>query len=65
MLALKKAFSDDKVVEFNNSTELKKFLIYQNPTALSIYKEQLKILQPNIKVVGIGTGLRLEKNDNK
>ncbi len=49
--------------EFEDSGELKKFLSYQNPMQLKIYKAKLKEVQPTLIIEGIGTGIKMYLND--
>jgi hypothetical protein len=60
MLTLKNCFTGENV-EFENSTELKEFLSFANPTALKSYKSQLETLQPDIKIVESGSALKICK----
>lgn len=62
MLVLKHNFTGENI-EFQNSTELKDFLKMQNPLMLKIYKNKLKQTHPDLVIDGIGTGIRIYKND--
>lgn len=54
-----KHWKTDEEIEINTPKELKEFLMLCNPTILSIYKEQLKRLKPDIIVEDCGVGLKL------
>jgi hypothetical protein len=60
MLVVDNCFTGE-TLEFKNSTELKEFLKFQNPTALRKYKSILSDKLPNIKIDGMGSGIRFLK----
>jgi len=60
MLVLKH-YKTQKDLEFENSTSLIEFLKMQNPTYLKGYKNQFKVLQPMLKITGIGANIRITK----
>ena len=60
-------YSTKKDIEIKTIEELKNLLMRCNPTVLNFYKDQLKILKPDIEVKGFGAGLKLfeeEKEDD-
>lgn len=63
MALVLKHYIKGKDVEFKNSTELKDFLVLQNPKMLARYKTQIKQLHPEIIIDGIGEALRIRKSE--
>ena len=60
MLVLKH-YKTKEDLEFENSTSLIEFLKMQNPSYLKSYINQFKLLQPTLKITGIGPNIRIKK----